>query len=114
MAASNKQFLANQLMVMAISFGISIAISMLVPFPISLAVIIGVFILLNFYMRNRMMRKMGMGTRGREGGGGIFNSMSSSMAGGNGSLKYYCISCGTQHKELACPNCGSRMKKVGF
>ena len=110
MAASNKQFLANQLMVMAISFGISIAISMLVPFPMSLAVIVGVFILFNFYMRNRTMRKMGMGTRG----GGIFNSMSSSMAGGNGSLKYYCISCGTQHKELACPNCGSRMKKVGF
>jgi hypothetical protein len=112
MDGSNKQFLANQLMVMAISFGISIAISILVPFPISLAVIIGVFILFNFYMRNRMMRKMGTGTGGT---GGIFNSMSSSMAGGgNSSLKYYCMSCGIPHKQLACPNCGSRMKKVGF
>ena len=113
MAASNRQFLANQLMVMAISLGISIAISMLVPFPISLVVIISVFILFNFYMRNRMMRKMGMGTGGT---GGIFNSMSSSMAGGgaNSSLKYYCMSCGAQHKQSACPNCGSRMKKVGF
>jgi hypothetical protein len=112
MAASNKQFLANQLMVMAMSLGISIAISMLVPFPISLVVIIGIFILFNFYIRNRMMRKMGMRTGGT---GGIFNPMSSSMAGpGNSSLRYYCMSCGTQHKQLACPSCGSRMKKVGF
>ena len=110
MAASNKQFLVNQLMVMAISFGISIAISMLVPFPMSLAIIIGVFILLNFYMRNKMVRKMGMGTEG----GGIFNSMSSSIVDGNSSLKYYCMSCGTQHRQAECPNCGSRMKKVGF
>jgi hypothetical protein len=111
MAANNRQFLANQLIVMAISFGISIAISMIIPFPISLAVIIGVFILLNFYMRNRMMRKMGMGT----GGAGIFNSMSSSVAGAsNSTLKYYCMSCGTQHNQAECPNCGSRMKKVGF
>ena len=109
-AASNRQFLASQLIVMAISFGISIAISMIIPFPISLAVIIGVFILLNFYMRNRMMRKMGMGT----GGGGIFNSMSSSVAASNSSLKYYCMSCGIQHNLSECPNCGSRMKKVGF
>jgi hypothetical protein len=109
MAASNRQFLANQLIVMAISFGISIAISMIIPFPISLAVIIGVFILLNMYMRNRIMRKMGMGT------GGIFNSMSSSVAGAsNSSLKYYCMSCGAQHNQAECPNCGSRMKKVGF
>jgi ribosomal protein L44E len=111
MAASNRHFFANQLIVMAISFGISIVISIIIPFPISLAVIVGVFILLNFYMRNRMMRKMGMGTAGR----GIFNSMSSSGAGSsNSSLKYYCMSCGTQHTRADCPNCGSRMKKVEF
>ena len=111
MVASNRQFLANQLILMAISFGISIAISIIIPFPISLAVIVGVFILLNFYMRNRMMRKMGMGTGGR----GIFNSMSSSVAAAsNSSLKYYCMSCGTEHNQAQCPNCGSRMKKVGF
>jgi hypothetical protein len=113
MTASNKQFLINQLIVMTISFGISIAISMIIPFPISLAVIIGIFILLNLYMRNRMMRKMGMGMGG--GRGGVFNSMSRSIAGANNSfLKYYCMSCGTEHKQAACPNCGSRMKKVGF
>jgi hypothetical protein len=33
---NNKQFLLNQIIWMGVSFGISIAISMLVPFPISL------------------------------------------------------------------------------
>ena len=107
MSANNKQFLFNQIIWMGISFGISIAISMLVPFPISLVTIIGVFILLNFYMRKRMIGRMGMR------GGGIFGSVSSSSMFGDSSLKYYCMSCGTQHKQVACPKCGSKMKRVG-
>jgi hypothetical protein len=104
-ANNNKQFLLNQIMWLGISFGISITISMLVPFPISLVTIIGVFILLNFYMRNRMMKRMGMG--------GMFGSMSPSSMFGDNSIKYYCMSCGTQHKQAACPKCGSKMKRVG-
>jgi hypothetical protein len=95
----------NQMMWFAISIAISITISLLLPFPISLVVIIGVFILLNFYMRRRMTRRMGIG------GSGMFGSMST-MFGGN-SLNYYCMSCGTKHKEAACPKCGSKMKRVG-
>jgi hypothetical protein len=90
-----------------ISIGISLAISMLVPFPISLVTIIGVFILLNFYMRKRMMSRMGVGG----GGVGMFGSMSSMF--GDSSLKYYCMSCWTKHREAACPKCGSKMKRVG-
>jgi hypothetical protein len=86
----------------AISIAISITISLLLPFPISLVVIIGVFILLNFYMRKRMMKRMGI--RGR----GMFGS----VFAGN-SLNYYCLGCGKKHKETACPNCGSKMKRVG-
>lgn len=49
------------------------------------------------------------------GATGIFGSMSPMFSSNNSSsLKYYCISCGTQHKEIACPTCGSKMKKVGF
>ena len=95
----------NQMMWFGISIAISITISILLPFPISLVTIIGVFILLNFYMRKRMMSRMG------RGGVGMFGSMSS-MFGGN-SLKYYCMSCGTKHRETACPKCGSKMKRVG-
>jgi hypothetical protein len=88
----------------AISIAISLTISILVPFPISLVTIIAVFILLNFYMRKRMMSRM-------RGGVGMFGSMSSMF--GDSSLKYYCMSCGTKHRETACPKCGSKMKRVG-
>jgi hypothetical protein len=96
----------NQMMWFAISIAISITISILLPFPLSLVTIIGVFILLSFYMRKRMMRRMGVG-----GAGGMFGS-GSSMFGEN-SLKYYCMSCGTKHNQAACPKCGSKMKRVG-
>jgi hypothetical protein len=93
----------NQLMWFAISIAISITISLLLPFPLSLVTIIGVFILLSFYMRNRMMRRMGIG-----GAGGKFGSMF-----GDNSVKYYCMGCGTKHNQAACPKCGSKMKRVG-
>jgi rubrerythrin len=41
-------------------------------------------------------------------------SMSSSPMSEDNSLKYHCMSCGTQHKDISCPNCGSKMKKVGY
>jgi rRNA maturation endonuclease Nob1 len=28
-------------------------------------------------------------------------------------VKYYCTSCGKEHNDVACPSCGSEMKKVG-
>jgi hypothetical protein len=105
---NNKQFLINQLMWLGVSLGISIAISMLLPFPISLVTIIGVFVMLNLYMRKRMLQRMGMGR-----GGSLFGSMSSSGSV-DSTLKYYCMSCGNEHKEIACPECGSKMKKVGY
>jgi hypothetical protein len=112
MSLNNKQVIINQIISMGIFFVISIAILLLLPFPISLVTIIGVFILLNFYMRNRMMRKMGIRMRGGGEMSGSTSSSSSSMFGDN-SLKYYCMSCGTQHKQAACPRCGSKMKRVG-
>src|SRR5215831_4169496 len=70
---------------MGISLGISITISMILPFPISLVVIIGVFIFLSRYRRKVMMKRIGAGK-----GLGIFNP-----GIGSGKLKYYCMTCGT-------------------
>jgi len=100
--SNNKDFLSQQLLWIAISLGISLAISLFVPFPFSLPIIIAVFILLSFYMRKRALKKMGLS--------------GSSMFGGYGSgssLSYYCMSCGTKHNQAACPRCGSKMKRVG-
>lgn len=104
---NNKQFAFNQLIWIGISIGISLAISRFLPFPISIVAIIGVFIMLGYFMRKRSMRKMGM----RGGRTGTFGSMS--HAPSDSSLKYYCISCGTQHKQTECPKCGSKLKRVG-
>jgi hypothetical protein len=104
---NNKQFAFNQLIWIVISIGISLAISRLLPFPMSIVAIIGVFIMLGYFMRKRTMRKMGM----RGGRTGMFDSMS--RAPSDSSLKYYCMSCGTQHKQTECPKCGSKLKRVG-
>jgi hypothetical protein len=101
---NNTQFLLNQLVWLGISFGISLTISILLPFPLSLAIIFGVFILLNMYMRRIMLKRMNR----------ISGSMSAMFNTSNGStLKFYCMACGKQHKETACPKCGSKMKRIG-
>jgi hypothetical protein len=106
---NNTQFFLSVMIWLGISLGISLNISLLLPFPISLVVIIGIFILLNFYMRRRLMQRM------RMSGGGMFSSMPSSLTvGDSSSLKYSCMNCGIQHKDISCPNCGSKMKKVGY
>ena len=46
----------------------------------------------------------------RMGGGTTFGSM---FGSNQNTLKYYCMGCGTQHRHIACPNCGSKMKRVG-
>ena len=84
---NSKQFLVTQLIWMGISLAISLSISLIVPFPFSIAAIFAVFILLNFYIRNKMMKKIGSGM------GGMFGSISSSPTfggAGNSISKYYC------------------------
>jgi apolipoprotein N-acyltransferase len=103
---NNKQLVLNQLVWIGISFGISITISMLVPFPVSLFAIFAVFIMLNVYIRRMMIKR-----NGSMGAGGMFGSIFGSSQ--SSSLRYYCMSCGVQHKQIACPNCGSKMKRVG-
>jgi cobalamin synthase len=101
MSSNNKKFILNLILWLGVSLGISFAIAMILPFPISLVVIFGVFVLFNLYLRRKMMRKTGSMT------GSIFGSSD------NFSLKYYCMNCGTQHSKSACPKCGSKMKRVG-
>ena len=104
MGINNSAFLLNQLIWIGISLGISIAISIILPFPVSFVVIIGVFVLLSIYMRKKMMKRMGTG----KGAAGVFGS-----GIGSNKLKYYCMNCGEQHSQTACPKCGSKMKRVG-
>ena len=112
-AANNndKQFLIYQLKWMGIYVGIGFAISLVLPFPISLVGALGAFLLLNFIRTRRMLKRSGIDMKG------LFRSLSSTASSssmyGYNPLKYYCMSCGKEHKEIACPNCGSKMKRVG-
>ena len=89
---------------------IGTAIALVLSFPISLIVALGAFVLLNFVRTRRMLKRAGADIKG------LFRSLSSSASMGSGQynpIKYYCMSCGKEHKEIACPNCGSKMKRVG-
>jgi hypothetical protein len=101
----------NQIAWLGLFLGISFILSMIIPFPVSLVTLIIILVLLNMYRRKAIMKRMGVG------GGigtGIFGSSSTFTGNGGASLlKYYCMSCGTQHREAACPKCDSKMKRVG-
>jgi hypothetical protein len=111
--SNNMRFLGSSLTSMGILLAISVAISFTFPFPWSLAVVVGIFLLLDFYLIRKASRKMRNGYSENS----VFDSLSSLFNSGggmasNGSLKYYCISCGAQHKQVSCPKCGSKMERV--
>ena len=108
MNPDTKRFLQTQMTWIAISLAISLALSFLLPFPISIVAIIGVFLAMNYYIRRWQMRRIGMMSGGRSGGG--FGS----MFGGGGGVSYVCIACGQRFKGGTCPRCGSKMRKADF
>jgi len=85
---------------MAIYVAIALGISFVVPFPFSFVAIIVAVFLLSLYVRKHQLGKMGLSGSSMFGGRGRYN-------------KYYCANCGAQHNQLACPRCGSKVKKVG-
>jgi hypothetical protein len=107
----NKQFLFHQLKWMGIYVAIGVAMALVLPFPISLIGALGAFLFLNFIRTRRVLRRAGVKNMKE-----FFKSLSpsaSSPYGGYSPIKYYCMSCGKEHKEISCPNCGSKMKRVG-
>ena len=88
-----------------ISMAISLALAFLLPFPFDIIAIIAVFLGINYFIRQRQMRKMGLNA---------WSFFGSSAGPKNQSVNYYCINCGTRHNQAACPNCGSKLKKAGF
>ena len=61
MDAGTKRFLYQQMVWLGIYFGISVAISMLIPFPYSLMVLIPVIFGIAYYRRYRFMKSTGTG-----------------------------------------------------
>ena len=106
MNTSDKQFLSNSIKWMFVYLGISLTISFLVPFPASLVIIIITVFAISFMRRKLIMKNTGINIRG------MFSS-TSSRPYEYSRVKYFCMSCGLQHKETECPKCGSKMKRLG-
>ena len=108
---NNKHLLLYTLKWMSLYIAIGFISALLLPFPASLLGAIGGFILVNFLRTRFMMKKMGISMKG------LFGSLRSSDVSpsiyGYNPIKYYCMSCGNEHKEVSCPKCGSKMKRVG-
>jgi hypothetical protein len=106
-----KRFIIHRLKWSVIYVGLGIVLVVVLPFPYDLASVLGLFILINFLRGRSILKRYG-----RSGGiRDLFSSLSSSMSANNQSrpLKYYCMNCGKEHRQIACPNCGSKMKRVG-
>jgi hypothetical protein len=97
----------------------------LLPFPIDLAIALTAFLLLSLYRRKLLLRKLGIESRGSKSSdidiGNIkdfFKSISfrasHSTDYGHRQFKYYCMKCDNEHREISCPKCGSKMKRIGL
>src|SRR5918995_4431255 len=109
---NDKQFLFYQLKWMGIYIAVGVAMALVLPFPISLVGAFGAFLFLNFIRTRRMLKNAGVKSM-KEFFKSLSSSASPSAYGGYNPIKYYCMNCGKEHREIACPDCGSKMKRVG-
>jgi hypothetical protein len=108
-----KRFIIHRLKWLGLYMGISLILLYLLPFPYDFISVLGLLILVNYLRARRSIIK-------RSGGmdriKGMFGSVSPPMADNDHQhrpLRYYCMSCGKEHNDVTCPNCGSKMKRVG-
>lgn len=101
------------------------AIYFIIPFPLSLLASLGITLLLIVLLNANIMKKFKIdenysnNNSKNSGIRGIFNSLSLSLYNdpraifGYNPLKFYCMSCGKEHKKRICPKCGSMAVRVG-
>jgi len=98
---NNEEYLSGPLLWIGLSLGVVFAILFYAPFPLSIPLSIAVFILMNFYLRKMVIKRM--------------NRIAGSSNSSTSSSRYYsCINCGASHNQIACPKCGSKMKRANF
>jgi hypothetical protein len=111
--SGNNQFHNNYWIWLIAYMGIGLVISFIVPFPISFLVALLIFFLLNAARTQIALKRQGLAGGIKE----LYKSMSSSLGKAGGGfgyspIKYYCMNCGCEHKEDACPKCGSKAVRI--
>jgi hypothetical protein len=105
-----KRFIIDRLKWIGFYIGASFILLFLVPTPYDIISVFGLLTMITYFRMKRIMKRYGTGM-GRIKD--MFGMGLSSTSGINRGLKYYCMSCGKEHREIACPYCGSKMKRVG-
>lgn len=110
---NTKRFLYFRLKWLGIYMGIGFLILYLLPFPYDFLSLLSLLVLVNYLRARRDIIK-------RHGGigriKGMFGSVSPPIADDRPEyrpLRYYCMDCGNEHKDITCPKCGSKKKRVG-
>jgi predicted RNA-binding Zn-ribbon protein involved in translation (DUF1610 family) len=119
---SRKQPVLNQLKWTAIYSAAAAGIIILLSFPADLALALVAFLVLGWYRRNLLLRKLGMKNLRSTVTGFEFkkikelykSNISDSIDHDQSQVRYYCMKCGNEHREIACPKCGSKMKRAGL
>ena len=107
---NTKRFIIDRLKWLGFYMGVSFILLFLLPFPYDIISVFGLFTLITYFRIRCTMKRYRTGMDGIKD---VFGPLPSSMSGNNRGLKYYCMSCGIEHREIACPYCGSKMKKAG-
>jgi hypothetical protein len=95
-----KRFIIHRLKWFALFMGVGFILVFLIPFPLDIISVSGLFAL-TYYLRSRSEMKR------------LEVEAASAFSDQYRPLKYYCMGCGKEHREKECPNCGSKMKRVG-
>ena len=116
--SNNKHIVTNYWVWLAAYLVVGLAVSFVVPFPLSFGIALLVYFALNAIRTHLALKRQGMSGGLKD----LYKSMSSSLGGswsnsvgagmGYSPIKYYCMNCGYEHKENACPKCGSKAVRV--
>jgi hypothetical protein len=107
---NTKRFIIDRLKWLGFYMSVGFILIFLLPYPYDFVSIFGLFTLITYLRMRHIMKRYGIGADGIKD---MFGSPPSSMSGNNQGLKYYCMGCGKEHREIACPYCGSKMKRIG-
>lgn len=113
---TNRELFLYQLKWLGVFIVIGFVIIFLFEFPLDLIMLIIAFIIINIYKTRVMLKKLGILDESNIKDiksliKSLFRSPSS-YTDDSVSVRYYCMSCGNEHREISCPKCGSKMKKV--
>jgi hypothetical protein len=114
---TNRELFLYQLKWLGVFIVIGFIIIFLFEFPLDLIMLIIAFIIINIYKTRVMLKKLGiLNESNMKDIKSLIKSLfrsPSSYTDGSAPVRYYCMSCGNEHREISCPKCGSKMKKVG-